>query len=81
MTAPSYWWIVGEGQVGYSRIWDGVSPDPAAASGGRLVLMKRVERKKPESGEREIVRGGERGEQSVERARRRKPETIARRRK
>lgn len=25
---PSYWWAVGAGRVGYSRIWDGISPDP-----------------------------------------------------
>lgn len=28
MTTPSYWWTVGQGQVGVSRIWDGVSLYP-----------------------------------------------------
>jgi len=26
MTTPSYYWIVGMGQVGYSRIYDGQHP-------------------------------------------------------
>ena len=46
MTTPSYWWVVGTGQVGYSRIWDGVSPDPtiiAPISGIRWVQQPRPE--------------------------------------
>jgi len=31
-----------------------------AERGGRLILVKRAERKKPESGKRTIVRGGKR---------------------
>jgi hypothetical protein len=42
MTTPSYWWVVGTGQVGYSRIWDGVSPDPTIARTPRKRPYRRV---------------------------------------
>lgn len=30
--AGSYWWIIGQGVVGESRIWDGISPEPTVTS-------------------------------------------------